>query len=358
MLPSSADKVRVHCYRIAVTPEGTDLPKVGLDISPATLNNYNVPMAEANGGKHVEARAQAGSATSLVVTRWRRYGKDRLYVNGPDGTRVGWLDLQTGVTTVEVEDRRAEFEAAVAGHTEFEVPASSVPQPGQASDEPSHVESSLPPTPEEPWTDLAGNRAGQAVSTQAKQAFANAPVRTVAARLLGVHTDERAWRIGAKGEALVGKQLATLDAEWRVLHSVPVGARDSDIDHVVIGPGGVFTINAKHHPNKEIWVHRNTFIVGSTRTRYIHAARYEADRAQRLLTETVGFPVRVVGLIAVIGAHKGFTVKEQPRDGRVIVLTRKGLAQWLGRLSQVLDSAQVEAVFEVARRSTTWTATP
>jgi len=29
----------------------------------------------------------------LIMKRWRRYGKDRLYVNLKDGTRVGWLDL-------------------------------------------------------------------------------------------------------------------------------------------------------------------------------------------------------------------------------------------------------------------------
>jgi hypothetical protein len=43
----------------------------------------------------------------------------------------------------------------------------------------------------------------------------------------------------------VAKGLPKLDEAWRVLHSVPVGSRDSDIDHVVIGPGGVYTINAK-----------------------------------------------------------------------------------------------------------------
>jgi hypothetical protein len=29
------------------------------------------------------------------VRRWRRYGKDRLYVTAGDGTEVGWYDLLT-----------------------------------------------------------------------------------------------------------------------------------------------------------------------------------------------------------------------------------------------------------------------
>lgn len=48
---------------------------------------------------------------------------------------------------------------------------------------------------------------------------AQAPMLNLAARLLGVKTDERAWRIGAKGEEEVGARLAKLGAEWRQLHS-------------------------------------------------------------------------------------------------------------------------------------------
>jgi hypothetical protein len=31
----------------------------------------------------------------LVVNRWRRYGKDRLYVETPAGNKVGFWDLVT-----------------------------------------------------------------------------------------------------------------------------------------------------------------------------------------------------------------------------------------------------------------------
>jgi hypothetical protein len=50
-------------------------------------------------------------------------------------------------------------------------------------------------------------------------------VRTMLARVLGVRTDERAWRLGARGEQTVAKQLAKLEPLWRVLHDVPVGDR-------------------------------------------------------------------------------------------------------------------------------------
>jgi hypothetical protein len=51
-----------------------------------------------------------------------------------------------------------------------------------------------------PWVDLAANTPGAQARAQARVAREAAPVKTVLARLLGVHTDERAWRIGAEGK--------------------------------------------------------------------------------------------------------------------------------------------------------------
>jgi hypothetical protein len=102
-----------------------------------------------------------------------------------------------------------------------------------------------------------------------------------------VHTNERAWRLGAAGEIRVGVQLDKLtrrDPRWHTLHSVPVGTRGSDIDHVVIGPGGVFTINTKHHPGAEIWVGGDTVLVNGVRQAYVRNSRHEAERAGRLLS--------------------------------------------------------------------------
>lgn len=317
------------------------------------------------------AETGESSAPALEVVAWKRYGHDRLYVNTSDGRRVGWIDRKSGEATLELDEHREAFEATVRTHVP-RIETSAI-EPEQAIDptppadpvEPAAQITPPPPPPpppppsatpvEEPWTDLALNQPGEAVASEAKKAFAEAPVMNVAARVLKVHTQERAWRLGAKGEALVGKQLSKLGPEWRALHSVPIGNRGSDIDHVVMGPGGVYTINAKNHPHKEVWVHGNNIFVSGTRVHYARNSRYEADRAHRILSEAVGFPVPVVGLIAFIGVHEGFTVKAQPKDGRVHVLIRRRLADWLSRRGTVLYPDQLAAIYEVARRSTTWT---
>lgn len=294
----------------------------------------------------------------LTVKRWRRYGKDRLYVNLPDGGRVGWLDLQTGQTTLEREELRGAFEAALRAHApeDGDPPGpSAAPAAAEATPRPGSEE----PPVEEPfaitidWRDVGVRKAGQAAQQQAETHRRAAPVRTSVARLLGVHTDERAWRVGAAGERRVAARLEKLPEPWKVLHAIPVGKRGADIDHLVLGPGGVFTVNAKHHPDATIWVGGETFLVNGHRQPYVRNSRHEAGRASRLLSRAVGFDVAVTGVIAVVGARGGFTIKSAPED--VQVVAPKGLARSLPRLPAVLGDGALEQIHRAARRSDTWT---
>jgi hypothetical protein len=75
---------------------------------------------------------------------------------------------------------------------------------------------------------------------------------------------------------------------------------------------------------------------------------------QRLLTEHVGFPVELVGIVVVVGAHKGLTVKKQPEDGALIVVPRRRTSHYVRKLPLRLEPRKVEAIYEVARRSTLW----
>lgn len=295
----------------------------------------------------------SGADPAWTVKRWRRYGKDRLYVELRDGTKVGYWDLATGTAHPGTPGDEAILLRAVADWKDVQqdrpVPSAPAPTPAPppASAEP------LPPVAQ-PWLDLAETPPGAAARKQAEAARAAAPVKTVLARILGVHTDERAWRLGAVGEERVAAQLAKVareDPRWRFLHAIPVGRRESDIDHLVVGPGGVFTINAKHHPGAAIWVGGDTLLVNGQRQPYVRNARHEAERAGRLLTAACGHPVHVGALIVLVNADK-VEVKNQPAD--VSVVPQRRLAGWLRRHGEIHPPETVESIFAVARRSTTW----
>jgi hypothetical protein len=320
----------------------------------------------------------------IVVTRWRRYGKDRIYVATADGEQLGYWDLvadQGRPTTPAHEPGLLTAVAAwKAGQVDTEEPLAPAPAqtepPEEAADSeptptrvdeptPTRVDEPAPTRVDEPaptrfdepaptWVDLAGNQAGAEVRKQALAARQAAPVKTVLARVLGVHTDERAWRIGADGEEKIGNLLAKLarkDPRWRFVHAIPVGDRGSDIDHLVIGPAGVFSVNTKHHPRAKIWVGGNTLMVNGVRQPYIRNSRHEAARAAKLLTAACGFPVQVEGLIVTVRAEK-VVVKERPEG--VHVVERIHLSRWLRRRPGDLGPETLDALFEAARRSTTW----
>jgi hypothetical protein len=302
----------------------------------------------------------------VVVQRWTRYGHDRAYVQ-VQGTPVGYRDLKTARVHCDQAEHASTIERATAQLLKPAPPVTEsgyLPRHAQSAPADPVPSSSIPARPRTdqaaagmqllPDRDLALNRPGAEARGQATALRDAAPVRTLLARVLGVKTDERSWRIGADAEDEVGRRISGLGPEWRVLHAVPVGHRGSDIDHVVIGPAGVFTLNTKHHPDASIWIRGDNFKVNGQNQRYVRNSRHEAQRAAKLLSAKALFDVDVTALIVVMGARGGFTVKEQPRDGRVVVVTRKAVAAHLQALPPQLGIPLIERIFEVARHLATW----
>lgn len=94
----------------------------------------------------------------------------------------------------------------------------------------------------------------------------------------------------------------------------------------------------------------DSFRVDGYRQHYVKASRSEARKASRLLTAACGRPVHVRPLIVIVGAY--LDVRQQPAD--VVVVRRKDVAKWLRKRPAVLSAVDVEAIYEQARRSTTW----
>lgn len=205
--------------------------------------------------------------------------------------------------------------------------------------------------------DLRDNIAGQAVMIEAVR-VASASPPSPAARLLGrspIPRQARSWLTGTSGEIEVGALLARLGPGWTVLHAVPVGERGSDIDHVVVGPAGVFTLNTKHHPGATVWVSAVQVRVAGHVQPYLRNSRHESRRASRLLGVAVGGPVPVRGVVVLVGIG---TLTDRGRPEDVVVLRSGELLGWLARQAPVLDPWQVTALADAAARPQTWTHLP
>jgi hypothetical protein len=176
------------------------------------------------------------------------------------------------------------------------------------------------------------------------------PVVSRRERLLGRYADERAWRKRALGERATGLWLGRLPEGWFAFHDVPVGERGANIDHLVIGPGGVFTINTKDLTGA-IRVSRRTITHGSRRTAFLPKAVAEATRAARLLSRAIGREVSVRPVLAILADE--WTVTAEPDD--VIVRGPRAAKNVMLAQPTVLRRSDVIVLAAAAAKPETWT---
>jgi hypothetical protein len=113
--------------------------------------------------------------------------------------------------------------------------------------------------------------------------------------------ETQAWQRGAVGERHVARLLEPLvRAGWGVSHDLRVPGSTANIDHVVIGPAGVFVIDAKNYRGRLrisrdglLWHGR--FFLALT----LSATRWEADKLQARIGAA---DIAVVPVVAVVGA--------------------------------------------------------
>jgi hypothetical protein len=173
-------------------------------------------------------------------------------------------------------------------------------------------------------------------------------------RLRELAVEQRPWRVGLQGELAVGQildRLVASDPRWHVVHSIPISRSGADVDHLVIGPTGVYSLNTKHHPGGNLFVAHDAVLVNGTRYPYVRNSRHEAKSVVRALSAACRRPVRVDGVVVAVGLRR-LTVRAQPAD--VVVISVRGLVKWLTAGPVRLSPGEIESIFEAARRSPTW----
>jgi Nuclease-related domain len=154
-----------------------------------------------------------------------------------------------------------------------------------------------------------------------------------------------AWRRGAAGERRTARLLAPLERHgWAVLHDLAVPGSRANLDHLAIGPGGVFVIDSKQYrgrlqldPSGRLWHGR--YPLAPT----LQAVSFEADRAAVVLPDP---GMAVVPIVAVHGAQVPW--------GKVVVrgvpvVAARRLPSMLRALPAVLGPERVADLADQAR---------
>ncbi|MGA2513679.1 MAG: nuclease-related domain-containing protein [Candidatus Limnocylindrales bacterium] len=149
-----------------------------------------------------------------------------------------------------------------------------------------------------------------------------------------------AWRTGALGEERTGEVLRPLEAEgFRIIHDRLIPGSRANIDHIVVGPPGVFIVETKSYERR---------LSRGQKERFAAQARGEAAVVAGVIS-----PFPVTPLVCVHRADLGWFKTEV--DGVRIVtsrelvkLLRKAPAQLapgeVGRLSDQIERTLVPAV--------------
>jgi hypothetical protein len=161
----------------------------------------------------------------------------------------------------------------------------------------------------------------------------------------------RAAYRGALGEVAVAATLTEMGAGWFVVHEVPIGVVGAPVQHVLIGPPGVFTISLHNHAGREVWVRSQGFTAGLENHSHIRDAEAAADRASTLLSDAVGFAVNAIPCVVVLDSRT-MTIAKPPR--RVAVLAARQLHGWLARLPTVLSAHEAALLGMYAEERSTW----
>ncbi|WP_087883130.1 nuclease-related domain-containing protein [Streptomyces alboflavus] len=302
--------------------------------------------------------------SDLTVNPWKRHGKDRLYVNLPDGTTVAWADRPTKVITIKVRKYQNEALALLRQHLGDEATVRPVPSQSAPAAPPQPMKPM--PRPEPPRSvrrdrpmklpevtvadDLAENRPG-AVLLEAIAARGPSPAQRLWTKILRRPSEWDSWYVGLEGERRVGRELERLASRgWRVLHGVPK-SNGGDIDHLLIGPGGVFSINTKCHQGASVWVGDTMAKVnGGKPVPYAAASKAEASYVQGVLQRHCGFAVPVEPALVFVGVTSLYRAATQ----FAVWIYQEREVSAFGPLAGRLAPNQVEQIYAVARHRRIW----
>jgi hypothetical protein len=166
-----------------------------------------------------------------------------------------------------------------------------------------------------------------------------------------LHPDARPAYTGAIAKLAVAKQLTLLSDEWTVLHAVPLGADEAELDHLVVGPGGVFLIATRNYRGSKIRAAGNVLVVDGRKTDEIRSIRYAERRVSDLLRQALGVPVSVSPVI-VVTESVALTIDAKSPTLPVLSLDR--IPRWFTTRDRVLSQAAVERIATVASQDSTW----
>lgn len=180
---------------------------------------------------------------------------------------------------------------------------------------------------------------GDAVAPEMKSWFALIFGASTGLHLWPNRQSVNAHRIGAVGEVRVGRELGKLAEGFYAFHDVKIPGRRANIDHLVIGPTGAFTIETKAVSGKvelrsdEVWL-------SGRKKNYVTQAWEQAGSVQTVLSDLVSaYAIDVKPLLCFTKAELPLL---QDEVAGIPLLGPRGVRRHISKRDQLLNKEQVD----------------
>lgn len=150
--------------------------------------------------------------------------------------------------------------------------------------------------------------------------------------------DAEAWRRGAEGEQQVAAALDQLRPHgWWAIHDRRLpGGTNANIDHVVVGPGGVFTVDAKNYRGELTVTRTGPAVNGRSQVDNLKQASSQAEAVSGLLR------IPVTPVLCYVGTAMS---DDHITEGGVHLVSLRGLLKLLLSSDPDLPSVSVDSLY-------------
>ena len=160
-----------------------------------------------------------------------------------------------------------------------------------------------------------------------------------------------AWRHIGASERKTEKQLQGMQrAGYKALHARAIPGSDAQIDHLVVGPTGVYAVDSENWDKRmplRVQSHRKLFLGPFNQKERLDEARWEADQAHELISSALGTDIDVRPSLAVFGPTVPWNVLTI-RD--VDVYTGSRLRKYLKKQDKILTEDEIQRIYKIANR--------
>ncbi len=147
----------------------------------------------------------------------------------------------------------------------------------------------------------------------------------------------------AWGDVAVIEVLSQLGSDWLVRSCDSLDGEG--IEHVLVGPSGIFCMIVRHQLDDAIWIDGGVILADGERLPHLRDAEYAAVRLTQMMSDAVGSRVAAAPCLVLTGT-RSVSVAKPPR--RVAVMRTRDIRAWLKGLSPVLSNEEAVTLRESA----------